>query len=143
MKTILILIFVTFITLSAGADPDRISIIVNSENPLTSLTQDEISSLFLKKTKLWSNGTQVRFFDRNDESAVRGFFLKNLIKRTVRDVELYWIGQKLYTGNSAPLQVSSDYMMASMVAKFPGAIGYVSSEFESAKGVKIIEVKAE
>lgn len=78
----------------------------------------------------------MRFFDMNDENEERKIFLKNVLNKSSRDIELYWIGQKLYSGNSAPLQMSTDAMMAGVVSRFPGAIGYVSSSFSLSPGVK-------
>jgi hypothetical protein len=71
---------------------------------------------------------------------VRKVFLRDVVKRSQREIETFWIGQKLYTGNSAPTQVSSDSMMASLISKFPGSIGYVSGSFTGAPGVKIIDI---
>lgn len=120
-----------------------VTIIVNEQNPINEISQTQIQNLFLKKNRQWPNGQAVRFFDRRDDSAERKHFLRQYIKKTSRDIELYWIGQKLYSGNSAPIQVSTDSMMVSMVSRFPGAIGYVSSNFQGGPGVKKLVVRKE
>lgn len=139
MKTILVIILTMFIAL--GLKAEEISIIVNEQNPASEITIAQIQSFFLKKNREWSNGTAVRFFDRRDDTAERKTFLNEVLKKSSREIELYWIGQKLYSGNSAPIQVSTDSMMASMVSRFPGAIGYVSSQFQGAPGVKKLPIK--
>lgn len=82
----------------------------------------------------------VRFFDHRDEHPNRKLFLKKYIEKTSREVELYWIGEKIYTGNIAPIQITSDSMMVAMVSRFPGGIGYVSKSFPLTKSVKTIKV---
>lgn len=122
------------------AHADEITFIVNEQNPTLELTDVQVTNYFFKKVRQWPNGVPVKFFDQMNDKEERKSFLKDYMKRTSRDVELYWIGQKLYTGNSAPLQITSDFMMANVVARFPGAIGYVSSSFQGAPGVKKITV---
>lgn len=139
-RIILILIWIFFSEVVLGQD---VTIIVNEQNPINEISQTQIQNLFLKKNRQWPNGQAVRFFDRRDDSAERKHFLSQYIRKTSRDIELYWIGQKLYSGNSAPIQVSTDSMMVSMVSRFPGAIGYVSSNFQGGPGVKKLVVRKE
>ncbi|MFL5786131.1 MAG: substrate-binding domain-containing protein [Bacteriovoracaceae bacterium] len=121
----------------------EVAVIVNSQNPATSITRTQLADFFLKKVKLWPNGTSMRFFDRMDSSDLRKDFLHDYVRKSQRDVELYWIGQKLYSGHSAPSQISSDNLMEIMVSRFPGAIGYVSKDFVPTRPVKKIPVTEE
>lgn len=120
---------------------EEVIIIVNDQNSVTELTDEQVQNYFLKKSRQWPNGAPVRFFDLRDDKEERKIFLRTVIGKSAREIELYWIGQKLYTGNSAPLQISNDSMMAGVVARFPGAIGYVSSTFSGAPGVKKIAIR--
>lgn len=132
--------FLGFLILLSAAHADGIALLVNSQNPVSTLTLSEVSDYFTKKTKSWPHGVPVRFIDRMDGSAERNEFLKSYLHRTTRDVELFWIGQKLYSGHSAPTQVQSDAMTEIMVSRFPGGIGYVSTDFQPTKAVKKIPV---
>jgi hypothetical protein len=105
-----------------------IDIIVNQQNPATSIKSSEIVDYFMKIKRKWPNGDAVRFFDFRDENKSRVIFLNKFLKKTSREIELYWIGEKIYTGNIAPIQVSTDAMMTLMVSRFPGGIGYVSTK---------------
>ncbi len=136
-----IFIFLLFCLQLSYALADDLEIIVNEKNPVTEISPEQISDYFFKRNRSWPNGMPVRFFDHRDESDERKVFLSTVLRKTSREIELFWIGQKLYTGNSAPLQITSDTMTASLVARFPGAIGYVSSTFPGAPGVKKIAVK--
>ena len=141
MKTLLILL-TFFLSLNAFAQKGLI-IIVNANNPVQKLTTFQISEMFLKKSRNWQDGNPIRFFDRNDDTPERKAFLTYIMKRTARDLDQYWIGQKLYTGNSAPVQLASDSMTISLVSRFPGAISYISPDsFIENKGIKKIEIEA-
>lgn len=128
------------LSISAMAASD-IVVIVNQKNPISSIKISELEDFFMKRTRNWPNGDTVRFFDFRDENVNRKVFLKKFVQKTSREVELYWIGEKIYTGNIAPIQITSDSMMASMVSRFPGGIGYVSNKYKIPKTVKIIVIK--
>jgi ABC-type phosphate transport system substrate-binding protein len=142
MKNFLMVLFLATLASSfiSKVQAQEIIFIVNEQNAISELSDVQISNYFLKKNRQWPSGVPVKFFDQMNDKEERKTFLKDFMKRSSRDVELYWIGQKLYTGNSAPLQITSDFMMANVVARFPGAIGYVSSNFQGAPGVKKITV---
>ena len=122
----------------AAAD---IVVIVNEKNPATSITATQLEDYFMKRSRQWPNGDTIRFFDQRDENESRKIFLKKFVNKTSREIELYWIGEKIYTGNIAPIQITSDSMMTSMVSRFPGGIGFVSSKFKLPKTVKRLEIK--
>ena len=137
---VLLLLFGVLLTSHVMAS--EIIFIVNSKNPITELTQNEIAEIFLKKQRHWKDGSAIRFFDRESESKERIEFLNKYLKRTSRDIDQYWIGQKLNTGNSAPAQLASESLALALVARFSGAISYISSDrYKGVKGVKKIEIK--
>lgn len=139
MKYLIIFLFY-FTAINARAETG-VMIIVNEANSLTEISEDQVADFFLKKTKTWPDGTTLRFFDRDDDSSERQIFLRDYLHKTAREMEIFWIGQKLYTGLSAPTQIKNDMTMAALVSRFPGAIGYVSADFPGGKGVKRIAIK--
>ena len=65
-----------------------------------------------------------------------------MVGKSSREVELYWIGQKLYSGESAPVRVASDSLVVRFVSRFKGAIGFVSKpEAAAYPGIRRIEVE--
>lgn len=137
-KTFILIISLS-ISLNAIAAAD-IVVIVNKKNALSSIKISELEDFFMKRTRNWANGDMIRFFDHRDENINRNLFLNKFVQKTSREIELYWIGEKIYTGNIAPIKVSSDSMMSSMVSRFPGGIGYVSSKYKLPDTVKAIEI---
>jgi ABC-type phosphate transport system substrate-binding protein len=119
----------------------KVVVIVNAENPVTELSVPEVRDFFLKRKTQWPDGKPVRFVDWEEGTAVRNAFLTEVVRKSARDLELFWIGEKLYHGNSAPIKVNSAEMVAAFVSRLAGAIGYVSADasLPSAK-VKRIEL---
>lgn len=137
---ILILTFFLSLTIPKAWCAEDIVFIANKKNPLGQISHRELVDFFMKKDRTWPDGTAVRFFDHRDDHKNRESFLKTFIGKTSREIELYWIGEKIYTGHIAPIQITSDSMMLKMVARFPGGIGYVSKNFKLTNDVKKIKV---
>ena len=114
---------------------------MNAANPENQISRTQLRDFYYKKRRTWPNGDVVRFIDRGKGSASRKVFLAEVLKKTEEELELYWIGQKLYSGNSAPLQEASEARVIHFVSKFPGAIGYVkksvSLEEKNVKAIKL------
>lgn len=98
------LILITLLFLNPVAQAAEIVFIVNVQNPTTQLSDEDVRNYYFKKKRHWPDETSVRFIDRSPGSPVRDSFLKNYLHKTGSDIELYWIGQKLYAGDSAPLK---------------------------------------
>ncbi len=120
---------------------ENVVVIVNQKNAESSISEKKLQDYFMKKDRIWPSGDAVRFFDHRDDNKNRQAFLDKYIQKTSREVELYWIGEKIYSGHIAPIQITSDSMMAKMVSRFPGGIGFVSKKFKLPKTVKAISVK--
>ncbi|MGE3684072.1 MAG: hypothetical protein AB7G93_20315 [Bdellovibrionales bacterium] len=132
-------LFLSILNISSAA-ADSIVFIVNIENPAVNITEKRLNDYFLKREKVWPDRTPVRFIDRT-ESSERKVFLSSILNKSTGELDEFWIGQKLYTGDSAPVQSASDSMSIQFVSTFKGAIGYISSKTPlRSKSVKIIEV---
>lgn len=134
------IIFVLIMLALQMALADDIVFIVNAANPIERINLFELRDFYFKRKRQWSHGEYVRFIDRNS-GALRSSFLKNYIGKSSSDVDLYWIGQKLYSGDSAPLRESSNATTVSFVASLKGSIGYVSDVTVLNKDVKVVKVE--
>jgi ABC-type phosphate transport system substrate-binding protein len=120
---------------------DDLIFIVHASNPSSEISSNDIRDYYFKKKRHWPSGESVRFIDRGLTSHIHDVFVKNILRKSNSDVELFWIGQKLYTGDSAPLRENSDASTIQFVSAFKGAIGYVSSSATiSDPNVKMIKV---
>jgi ABC-type phosphate transport system substrate-binding protein len=115
--------------------------IVHPNNPIKDLTEQEISDFYFKKARFWKDGSKIRFFDQSPNSAAHRTFMQRILKKTAREIDLFWISEKNYNGQGAPVAAPSDEMVISSVASLPGSIGYISSTDEDLSGVKKVFVK--
>ena len=132
-------LFILLLLMSFSVFAQKLQVIVNISNTATQITRDQLSDFYFKRSRQWSDGMPVRFFDRND-SSLRNSFLRNYLQRTSRQVDQFWIGQKFNTGDSAPTQIGSDSMIMNLVSRFPGGIGYVKEGAVLTDNVKVIPV---
>jgi ABC-type phosphate transport system substrate-binding protein len=135
---ILVIILPLLLTSKISAQKTYV-IIVNKSNPLFSLTQKEVSDLFLKKTK-WKDGSAATPVDLVSNSKIREQFTQEIHGKSISAIRSFW-QQAAFSGTaSAPPEKSADSEIVDFVQKNNGAIGYVSASANTA-GVKIISIQ--
>lgn len=122
------------------ARAQEVRIVVNSANPETSISHDEVARLFLKKVTTWKTGKPVAPVDQMETSGIRAAFSKQLLGKDIAAVKAYW-QQAIFTGRgSPPPQKASDDEVLAFVAANPNAVGYVSAGATLPAGVKAITI---
>jgi len=116
--------------LGAGASTtaaEGFQVIVNMANPVSSLSKDQLSRIFLRKTVKWDNGVAVLPVDQDQSSAVRAAFSKAVLGRPVSAVASYW-QQQIFAGKDLPpAEKAGDAAVIAFVRTNAGAVGYVGS----------------
>jgi ABC-type phosphate transport system substrate-binding protein len=127
--------------LGAARTDASFAVVVSASNPINSITRDQASKLFLKKTPTWDNGRgEVVPVDQPEGSAVREAFTKAVLRKSVSAVKSYW-QQQIFSGRGVPpTEKASDAEVVSYVRANPNAIGYVSPAAASGGGVKVVNV---
>jgi ABC-type phosphate transport system substrate-binding protein len=121
------------------ATPD-FRVVVHPQNPQRSAERSFVADAFLKKTSHWDGGETIRPVDLRPGAAARRVFTERVLKRTIGAVRSYW-QQRIFSGRDVPPpELESDDEVVAFVAKYPGAIGYVSGAAKL-KGVKELSVK--
>lgn len=122
-----------------GQERARYQAIVHAANPVSSLTRDQLSRFFLKKTTAWEDGRTVVPADLVEESPVRASFSMDVHRRSVAAIKSYW-QQRIFSGSDVPPpEFATDSEVVAYVRARPGAIAYVSAGAELA-GVKAVQV---
>ncbi len=131
-----------FDSLSSAQEIESYKIIVNGSNPISSMTKDQISKLFLKKVTKWKNGQKVLPLDLTGTSPVRQDFSKEILGRNVWAIKAYWQKQ-IFSGRGVPPpEKSSDREVLAYVQENPGAIGYISASAVAIKyKVRVLNVE--
>ena len=111
-------------------------IIANPSVPATTLTQDDLSDIYLLRTNVWDNGTRIVPINREAGSNARTVFSARILRQPQSSLNAYW-DKMHYKGMTPPLIQESDKAVLAFVQKVPGAIGYVSTSIEL-KNVRVV-----
>jgi ABC-type phosphate transport system substrate-binding protein len=115
-------------------------LIVNPANGVTALDRKFLADAFLKKTTRWPGGELIRPVDLGTESAIRRRFSEDVLGRSVAAVKSYW-QQMIFSGRAVPPpELDSDEEVIRYVAKYAGAMGYISTVGD-AVGVRVFVLK--
>lgn len=99
-----------------------------------------LADAFLKKVTRWGEGEAIRPADLRPSSGARRAFTERVLKRSVGAVRSYW-QQRIFSGRDVPPpELESDDDVLAFVAKYPGALGYVSGGARL-KGVRELSLK--
>lgn len=129
--------------LAAAAAPaaSPFLIVVNEANPVASLSPEDLSDLFLKKTSRWADGSLVLPVDQTENSNVREKFNREVHRKSAAAVRAYW-QQRIFSGRDVPPpEKRGDADVIAFVRNNPAAIGYVSVAAASMSGVKVLAVR--
>lgn len=117
----------------------KFRIIVNTENPITSISRSKLRNIYLKKIRLWENGKGIMPVDQKESSQIRQLFCKKVLGRSIPSIRAYW-QRKIFMGRGVPpLEKDSDEEILKYIQNHPSAIGYVTVDFDI-KDVKVIKL---
>jgi len=132
-----------FLTLPGGASPavaQDYKVVAHPDVPAGSLTRDQLSRLFMKKTTEWADGTAVVPVDQDSASRPREAFSQDVHGKDTRAVVAFW-QKRVFSGRGMPPLIrANDALVLDYVRTTPGAVGYVSAG-APADGLKVIRVE--
>jgi ABC-type phosphate transport system substrate-binding protein len=131
----------SLMTTASASFAQRVVVVVNAANPVSTLTKNQVASIFLKKTLKWSNDTVVTPVNQERDAKIRDIFSREIHGRSASAMEAYWQIQ-IFSGKDVPPAVrANDTDVLAFVRARPGAIGYVSADTPLGDGVKVVTVK--
>lgn len=102
-----------------------IVVIGNRDLPANSLSRDELSRIYLGKTKFLSSGTKIVPVDQRSGSMIREKFYNDLFQKSESEMKAYW-SRIMFTGQGyPPIQESDDGAVLETVAKNANCLGYI------------------
>ena len=103
------------------------AVIVHPSASVDSLTADEISRLFMGKSKSFPNGSPAIALNQDDGSATRDVFNQEICNKSPSQYKAYW-SKLVFTGKGTPPKDSGDdAAVKALVAGNPKMIGYVDA----------------
>ncbi|GAK58844.1 hypothetical protein U27_05819 [Candidatus Vecturithrix granuli] len=138
-----LLLLLTNGLVSIAEEPAPFSIIVHASNPVTQLSKEDVSNMFLKKVKQWKeSGEAVLPVDLVEDSPVRSQFSESIHGRKIASIKAYWQKQ-IFSGRGVPPEErKSENEMLKYVSDNPGAIGYIAASTPiDTYNVKILKIE--
>ncbi len=135
-------LFLSLVLGAAGgaARAGELIVIVSAKNPLTALTTEQASDIFLGQSLRFPNGAEVAALDQGVGAPIRDEFYAKLTGKSPALIKAYW-AKMIFTGRAQPpREVDNNLAMRKMVADNPGLIGYIdkSALDPSVKAVLVI-----
>ncbi|MGO9862411.1 MAG: hypothetical protein ACLPLR_02270 [Terriglobales bacterium] len=138
LRVLAIAVFLLVASANVWAQAKSYKIIVNPSNSVSSISREDLSRIFLKKTTKFSDGRSASPVDLPISSPTRESFSKDVHGKSASAVEAYW-QQLIFSGRDIPPGQKSEGGVLEFVRSNENAIGYVSAGADTG-GVKVITV---
>lgn len=122
--------------LPALTQAEGLLIVAHPQVPATSISAEELASIYLIQKTAWSSGLPVVPVNREASSSVREHFSETVLERSPRELADYW-NRLRFQGKLPPLVQTSDQAVVGFVRNVPGAIGYIAGG-QVPSGVKVL-----
>ena len=106
------------------SDAEAIAVVVGRESFIAGVDRDVLRELFLRRQRLWPNGTAAVPVNLPADHALRDRFSRLVLGRSVRDLVAYW-NARYFEGVRPPIVLPSGSAVCAYVRVEPGAIGYL------------------
>lgn len=113
-------------------------VIVNSANNQAASMAD-VKNIYTDKTTTWGNGGKIAVYNLPTDDAAAETFASRALGMSARDAAAAESNRVISNTARNPQQTKRDVLVASIVAKTPHAIGYISKEQAQGKsGIRVL-----
>ncbi len=107
---------------AAAAD---VVVVVSAQNPLTTLTKNQVTNIFLGKSKRFPKGAKAKPIDMPEGNLVRDAFYSSVIGKSPAQIKAHW-SKLIFTGRGhPPQQAMDDAELKKLIANDLAAIAYI------------------
>jgi ABC-type phosphate transport system substrate-binding protein len=129
----LLLVPLLFIGINAFAE---VAVVVHPSNAST-LNAEEISKLYLGRSKSFPDGKAAIPLALGDSSGATAIFNEKVLNKTGSQIKAYW-SKLVFTGKGTPpKELATDQEVIDLVSQNPSVIGYVDKSAVNAS-VKVV-----
>jgi ABC-type phosphate transport system substrate-binding protein len=115
----------------------EVAVVVHPSSSIESLSNDEVSRLFLGKTKNFPNGSLAVPINQDEGEAARAQFIETACRKNASQYKAYW-SQLVFTGKGTPPKDGgNDAEVKNLVSTNPNMIGYIDAKLVDAS-VKVV-----
>ena len=124
----------------AGAgepQPTRLAVVVGKESPLREVTLDTLRDVYLRRQRLWPDGTRVMPVNLPADSPERRRFSQRVLGRQPSELLDYW-NRLYFDGIRPPLVLRTPEAILAYLATEPGAVGYVPADLVDVARYRVV-----
>lgn len=111
-------------------------VIISSKNPISKLTKEQVSQIFLGQARTFYTGGQAEPLDLLESSDLRKDFYDKALSKSPAQMKAHW-SKLSFSGQGQPPKALSPADLVKLVAENPKYIGYVDAAAVTS-GVKIV-----
>jgi ABC-type phosphate transport system substrate-binding protein len=105
----------------------EVAVVVSPASGITSLTEDDVSRIFLGKSKSFPNGAAAVPVNQDEGAPARDKFNEAVCKKNASQYKAYW-SQLVFTGKGTPPKdAGNDGAVKALIAANPNMIGYIDA----------------
>jgi hypothetical protein len=105
------------------------------------MDRNELAAVFTLSLRNWSNGRKAVPFNYAANHSYRVAFDEAVLRMEPGQVARFWITRRVRGQGTAPRTVSSPQLMAKVVSRLPGAVGYVPQGVDTSGAVVVARVQ--
>lgn len=127
--SMLILTLTLLLSISAPlkAGPEPIAVIAHPSAGADTLGAAELRALFTLAQKRWNNGSPAIVFNLPPRHDLRSRFDEAVLGMGPEQAAKFWIDQRIRGKGQPPRHVPNEALMARVIGKLRGSLGYVSA----------------
>jgi hypothetical protein len=124
---------------SAAGRPhsESIGVVVGTKSEIADVTLDTLRELYLRRRRVWPDGSRVIPVNLPADSDTRQRFSKRVLGRLPQDLSSYW-NRLYFDGIQPPLVLRTGEAVCAYVAVEPKAIGYVRLDEVDREGCRVL-----
>ena len=139
-KTALSMVTLLALSLNAATTEADVVAVVSADNPVNTLSRNELINIFLGKTQHFPDGSAAKPIDQNEDTATHEAFYVTFANKSEAQIKSYW-SKMIFTGRGRPPKsVTSGEEVKSWLAENPEGIGYLDESYVD-DSLKILQVR--
>ncbi len=113
------------LSMGCGAATADVVAVVSAKSPVTALSKDQATDIFLGRTTQFPNGETAVPIDQAEGSAARDEFYARVVGKSAAQIRAYW-AKIIFTGRGQPpKEVPGSNDVKKQIVDNPHAIGYI------------------
>lgn len=111
--------------LSADGTAADVVVVVSAQNPVTTLSKNQVVDIFLGKTSQFPDGSRAVPVDQVEDSTARNAFYVRFAGKSRAQLKAHW-SKIIFTGRGQPpKEVADSAEVKKLIIDNPNAIGYI------------------